>query len=409
MTMVESEGERIQELKNRIRDLERQNRQLKQANIQLKELQVTKPPESSRKGKKDKPFRWENCKFRYVAMKLSYLGWDYSGFAGQIGDQVETVEKYLLNALLKTKLIKDRESALYQRCGRTDKGVSAITQVITLQVREVKQGTDDQPYLRMINANLPAVIRVYAYAFIDDSMDARFSCMYRTYKYFFHRRNLDVSLMKEAVKHFQGDHDFRHFAKLDPALAQDSRQPNMRRRVTHFDLYSPSNSNHPGDICYFTITGQAFLWHQVRNMVAVLFLIGQRLEEPDLIKELLAVSDSEGTPNYNLADSYPLVLSDVGFEGIRWIYPPGDVGFCKRTTYQIQRELEIKRAIVMDAYSIMEANMNGLRTGTSCLDCAAQESLDVDGAASKHVKIMNRTRGPALAEQVAAIHAKQKR
>ncbi|KAL7617024.1 hypothetical protein Lser_V15G00158 [Lactuca serriola] len=30
------------------------------------------------------------------------------------------------------------------------------------------------------------------------------------------------------------------------------------------------------------IKGSAFLWHQVRCMVAVLFLIGQGLESPDV-------------------------------------------------------------------------------------------------------------------------------
>lgn len=32
----------------------------------------------------------------------------------------------------------------------------------------------------------------------------------------------------------------------------------------------------------FNIEGSAFLWHQVRCMVAVVFMVGQGLEDPDV-------------------------------------------------------------------------------------------------------------------------------
>lgn len=39
-----------------------------------------------------------------------------------------------------------------------------------------------------------------------------------------------------------------------------------------------------------TIKGQAFLWHQIRCIIAVLFLIGENKEQPDVIKELLDIT-----------------------------------------------------------------------------------------------------------------------
>lgn len=36
------------------------------------------------------------------------------------------------------------------------------------------------------------------------------------------------------------------------------------------------------ELWFMRIKGSAFLWHQVRCMVAVLFLIGQGLESPDV-------------------------------------------------------------------------------------------------------------------------------
>jgi len=65
---------------------------------------------------------------RHVLLKVAYLGWDLQGLASQ-EDTTETIEEYLFNALLRTKLIQSRETSNYHRCGRTDKGVSAFAQV----------------------------------------------------------------------------------------------------------------------------------------------------------------------------------------------------------------------------------------------------------------------------------------
>ena len=46
-----------------------------------------------------------------------------------MGECEETVEKHVLAALQKVKLIEDRTKCNYSRCGRTDTGVSAFGQV----------------------------------------------------------------------------------------------------------------------------------------------------------------------------------------------------------------------------------------------------------------------------------------
>lgn len=35
-------------------------------------------------------------------------------------------------------------------------------------------------------------------------------------------------------------------------------------------------------MCELTVIGQAFLWHQIRCIIAVLFLIAQGKEEPEV-------------------------------------------------------------------------------------------------------------------------------
>lgn len=69
---------------------------------------------------------------RHVALRLAYLGWSYQGFAVQENTD-HTVEARLFEALQKTCLIQNRQTSNYHRCGRTDKGVSAFSQVTSLR------------------------------------------------------------------------------------------------------------------------------------------------------------------------------------------------------------------------------------------------------------------------------------
>lgn len=91
---------------------------------------ASKAQENGRSGKKrKKEFDFSVHPRRHVALRLAYLGWQYQGFAVQENTD-NTVEARVFEALLKTKLIEDRQSSNYHRCGRTDKGVSAFSQVL---------------------------------------------------------------------------------------------------------------------------------------------------------------------------------------------------------------------------------------------------------------------------------------
>merc|ERR1719430_1937789 len=56
------------------------------------------------------------------------------GFATQ-EDAGKSIESELFAAMLQTKLIRSREESNYHRCGRTDRGVSATGQVVSLDLR----------------------------------------------------------------------------------------------------------------------------------------------------------------------------------------------------------------------------------------------------------------------------------
>ena len=49
------------------------------------------------------------------------------------------------------------------------------------------------------------------------------------------------------------------------------------------------------------IKGSAFLWHQVRCMMAVLFMIGRKQEPREVITKLFDVDKIKDRPNYEIA------------------------------------------------------------------------------------------------------------
>ncbi|KAH8045883.1 hypothetical protein JL720_16544 [Aureococcus anophagefferens] len=100
-----------------------------------------------------------------------------------------------------------------------------------------------------------------------------------------------------------GDHDFRNFCKMDVLHVK-----NFRRVVYAADVRKT------GDGFFFEIHGQAFLWHMVRSLVAVLFLVGEGLEPPAVVDALLDVARTPRKPQYLIADERPLVLHDCAFD-----------------------------------------------------------------------------------------------
>uniref|UniRef100_A0A3N7EHA4 Pseudouridine synthase I TruA alpha/beta domain-containing protein n=1 Tax=Populus trichocarpa TaxID=3694 RepID=A0A3N7EHA4_POPTR len=234
-----------------------------------------------------------------------------------------TVESEIFKALETTRLlIGDRKEIQYSRCGRTDKGVSAVGQVIALYLRSklkdidahnkhsgetVPEEQDGQPegeidYVRVLNGVLPKDIRIVGWCPVPSDFSARFSCLSREYKYFFWNDNLNLLVMETAGKKLIGEHDFRNFCKMDAVKVH-----NYRRNVMSFEI-SPCDMRFEGHQLYaIKIKGSAFLWHQVRCMVAVLFMIGQGLESPEVIDALLDTRTLR-KPQYLMAPEIPLVL-----------------------------------------------------------------------------------------------------
>ncbi|EED19475.1 pseudouridylate synthase 3 [Talaromyces stipitatus ATCC 10500] len=255
---------------------------------------------------------------------------------------------------------------------------------------EVDDGWDDirdeLPYIQILNGVLPRDIRILAWCpNPPPDFDARFSCRERQYRYFFtqpafnpvpgelgflrsaaHHRGiakkelrdgwLDIEAMREACKQYIGRHDFRNFCRVDTSkqienferiiyhASIDLVDPNQHplgfvgskefqptRNLVDLDNEGNVNEERPSTplVYTFTLHGSAFLWHQVRHMVAILFLVGQGVEDPSIVSELLDVSKHPRKPTYEMASDAPLVLWDCVFpdeasgsreDALNWVY-----------------------------------------------------------------------------------------
>ncbi|KYK55359.1 putative pseudouridine synthase 3 [Drechmeria coniospora] len=217
---------------------------------------------------------------------------------------------------------------------------------------------DELCYPRILNRLLPNDIRVLAWCPSPPAdFSARFSCRERQYRYFFTQPAfspvpcpleppsasglksgwLDIEAMRDAAKRFEGEHDFRNVCKVDPA----KQIINFKRHIFESDIVevedvstalpylqqasfgAPAVGDEPHPkVYYFHVRGSAFLWHQIRHMVALLFLVGQRLESPEIVSRLLDVAENPRKPSYVMANEVPLVLWDCLFpdDALPWVY-----------------------------------------------------------------------------------------
>ena len=349
---------------------------------------------------------------RKVALEVMYIGGSYQGFARQ--DTTEnTIEAVLFNAMRRTKLIPldtDMSTLSYSRCGRTDKGVSALGQVLALMLRSngklgepVLPEDQEIDYPKVLNRSLPPEIRILGWTTVSPEFSARFSANYRAYKYFIvqgvdasNRPSLDIDKMREAARYFEGLHDFRNFCKQDVLAVRT-----FQRRIMSFTIdpegvesVSPDGSRH--QVYVLNVRGKAFLWHQVRCMAAVLLMVGKGLEVPEIVKQMLDIELTPCKPQYNLADEAPLLLYACGFDPVT----SGLTGF-RRTTHaaipyisDVTSELEKHLAAAALASVILDRIKSDPKT-------QPLSSIEGESFGSKsHHPLMKRAKEPSVEERM---------
>ncbi|KAM9305055.1 tRNA pseudouridine(38/39) synthase [Gastrophryne carolinensis] len=311
---VNGAEEEVTQLRQRVRQLEAELRRLEEAQRGAGTDQGDAPSKKTRRPQR--PFDFSAHPRQHVALRLAYLGWGYQGFASQENTH-NTVEAELFSALQKTRLVESRQTSNYHRCGRTDRGVSALGQVISLDLRCAGEGKAELRYTQMLNRVLPPDIRVLSWAQVPPTFSARFSCRSRTYRYLFPRAGLDVAAMDRGARLLEGTHDFRNLCKMDVANGVLTFTRTVLSARVEAVPEVPEEAG-PCQLYHLQITGLAFLYHQVRCIMGVLLLIGQGREEPQVIRELLDVQKNPRKPQYNMAVEFPLVLYACHFDDVQW-------------------------------------------------------------------------------------------
>ncbi|KAK3232665.1 hypothetical protein CYMTET_56994 [Cymbomonas tetramitiformis] len=325
-----------------------------------------KPPGKKKRAKagKGEPHLLDLSFFkqRHIALKIAYLGWNYDGFALQ-RDTKETVEEYLFAALRKAKLVGENAEAerwsegMYSRCGRTDKGVSALGQVVSLLVRsnalasssEDKLPSDQKEidYVGVLNRQLPEDIRVLAWAPVAEDFSARFSCTWRHYKYFFElEEGMDGGKMRDAARALLGEHDFRNYCKMDAVKVHS-----YTRGLLQFSLSRVSGGvADAGRMHVADIRGTAFLYHQVRCMMAVLLMVGKGQEPLEILGELADLAEFPRKPQYHLASEEPLVLYACGYpDEPKWRCSQGSMRTVQQHFEDVLKRQRLRAAVVCQA------------------------------------------------------------
>ncbi|KAJ5334466.1 hypothetical protein N7452_006869 [Penicillium brevicompactum] len=116
-----------------------------------------------------------------VALLMGYSGTGYSGM--QLNENQRTIEGDLFSALVKVGAVSkanaaDPKKSSFVRCARTDKGVHAAGNVVSL-----KMIVEDDDIIQRINNELSPQIRVWGYEVTSKSFSCYQMCDSRVYEY----------------------------------------------------------------------------------------------------------------------------------------------------------------------------------------------------------------------------------
>lgn len=246
---------------------------------------------------------------RRLRLVVSYLGTGFHGFALQRG--VPTVAGVLGDALEKVL----RHPVELTCAGRTDAGVHAWGQVVSL---DAAIGADLDRLERSLNKMLAPSVAVREVAWAPEGFDARYSAVFRTYRYSISCRAwpdpfiaattwqvgapLDLRAMQAASDPLLGEHDFSSFCHLS------KRNPrSLVRRVLAADWYDLGCEQ-----LRFEIKATSFCQQMVRSVVGLLVEVGMgRRKAGEMMGVIAAKERSAAGP---VAPAHGLCLWEVGYK-----------------------------------------------------------------------------------------------
>ncbi len=227
-----------------------------------------------------------------VAIKFAYDGTKFYGYARQ--PNLETVEGEIIKTCLEGGIFNDIREAYIRSASRTDKGVSALCNII---VFNSNRNIDE--ILPAIAGNLEHIIP-YGIAEVDKDFNPRYAKL-RYYRYYLPRGDRDVDRIREGITLFLGEHDFTNFARIED-------RKNPIRKIE--EIYVIEDE----DFIIFDLYAQTFLWHQIRRIISAVL----KMEKGVISKEEIinALEKPHIKVDYGVAPAEPLILMDIRYENI---------------------------------------------------------------------------------------------
>lgn len=225
---------------------------------------------------------------RNIKLTIEYDGKDFNGWQKQpnklnIQGEIEraigeiTGEKVELNA-----------------SGRTDAGVHALAQVANFRTNS---NIPVEKIPIALNTKLKRSIRILKAEEMEERFHSRYNCKKKTYRYIINNsengtaiyrnleynfsQKLDIEKMKEAVKYFIGEHDFKGFK------ASGTSSKNSVRTIYSAKVYKENEK------VIIELTGNGFLYNMVRIISGTLLDVGIGKIKPDEIEEIIKSGNRE--------------------------------------------------------------------------------------------------------------------
>lgn len=147
-----------------------------------------------------------------------------------------------------------------------------------------------------LNSNLKSSIKIQKAEEVDERFHSRLNCKKKTYRYIINNskngtaiyrnlethipQKLDVEKMQQAVKYFEGEHDFKAFRSSGTSSKSSVRT-----------IYKAEVIEMPNERIYIELTGSGFLYNMVRIISGTLVDVGLGKIEPSQIKDIIESKD----------------------------------------------------------------------------------------------------------------------
>ncbi|XP_072228353.1 pseudouridylate synthase 1 homolog [Leuresthes tenuis] len=232
-----------------------------------------------------------------VVLLLAYSGKGYYGMQRNPGNsQFRTIEDDLVTALIKSGCIPenhgdDMKKMSFQRCARTDKGVSAAGQVVSLKLWLIED------IIQKINQHLPLQIRILGFKRVTQGFNSKNNCDARTYSYMlptvaFSQKDYDIGniaafrLDPETIQRvnrlfalYKGTHNFHNFTSQ-----KAPHDPSARRYITEMSCGEPFIRN-DHEFAVINVRGQSFMLHQIRKMIGLVIAVIKGYAKEEVIEK----------------------------------------------------------------------------------------------------------------------------